>query len=610
MHLDQIGPYRIVRRLGKGGMGTVFQAAHVETGQSAAVKLLAPNLAEVEGFRDRFEAEVETLRKLNHPNIVRLFGFGEQDRQLFYAMELIAGSSLEEELAKGRRFDWREVVRIAVDVCKALRHAHDRGIVHRDIKPGNILLSAEGQVKIADFGIARLFGNSKLTIAGAIIGTAEYMAPEQAAGKPVEPRADLYSLGAVMYVLLARRPLFKGKSAKEVIHKQQYEIPEPLRHFNPDVPEELERLIAGLLEKEPERRTPNAMVLGRVLEAMQQSMTLPGETVQASRSQILSPDSRDAAVASSPPVEGAAKSSDGDCAATSDFPGRPTPAPSVYIEPASDPLAVTVPASSLPVLAVEPEAKPEAKEPPKPATRFVAVREDELGRPEIEEPVPIFSLSTVVLIVALLLVGGGMWYFLQPPTADGLYNRIVSRVGDESIESVRSAEEDIQRFLDEFSNDPRAKKIRGYQREIELYQMERKLAQAENPTPAERAYADAIAYEQAEPEKCAAKLQALVDLYTGQSDLSGPAGNCVELARRHLKQVRQEIAAVTAEQLPQLQARLDRADELKATEPDRAAAMYRAVVELYSPKPWAAPAVERAKAALAEGAHTEKIEGK
>ena len=216
MQLEQIGPYRIVGRLGKGGMGTVYQAVHVETDEPAAVKLLSANLAEEEGFRDRFEAEIETLRKLNHPNIVRLFGFGEQDRQLFYAMELIAGSSLEEELGKGRRFDWREVVRIAVEICKALRHAHDRGIIHRDIKPGNLLLAADGQVKIADFGIARFFGNSKLTVAGSIIGTAEYMAPEQAAGKPVEPRSDLYSLGAVMYVLLARRPMFKGKSLRGI----------------------------------------------------------------------------------------------------------------------------------------------------------------------------------------------------------------------------------------------------------------------------------------------------------------------------------------------------------------------------------------------------------
>ncbi len=487
MQLEQIGPYRIVGRLGKGGMGTVFQAMHVETGQPAAVKLLSANLAEVEGFRDRFEAEIETLRKLNHPNIIRLFGFGEQDRQLFYAMELIAGNSLEGELGKGRRFDWREVVRIAVEVCKALCHAHDRGIIHRDIKPGNLLLSGEGQVKIADFGIARFFGNSKLTVAGSIIGTAEYMAPEQAAGKPVEPRADLYSLGAVMYVLLARRPLFKGKSLREVLHKQQYEIPEPLRHFNADMPERLERLIAQLLEKDPERRIPNAMVLGRLLEAMQQAMVVPGETVEAGAPECLPPPAGAEAAAPPAPIAAAENSSPADCPATSDFTPPPVRAPTAYVEPSSDPLAPTIASTGIPILAIEPDVK----EAPKPASRFVAVSEEDLGREEIEESDPVLtflgiSLGTWTLIVALFLVAGGMWYFLQPPTADGLYNRIMSRFGDESAESVsndslRSAEDDIKNFLDRYSNDPARKKSAAISMKSNSTAIERKSAPLEEP---------------------------------------------------------------------------------------------------------------------------------
>ena len=136
-----------------------------------------PALAQEEGFRIRFEAEIETLRKLNHPNIVRLFGFGQQEGHLFYAMELVDGNSLEEELRRGRSFDWREVTRMGIDICRALRHAHDRGVIHRDIKPGNLLLAADGRLKLSDFGIARLFGYSRLTTAGNVVGTAEYMAP-------------------------------------------------------------------------------------------------------------------------------------------------------------------------------------------------------------------------------------------------------------------------------------------------------------------------------------------------------------------------------------------------------------------------------------------------
>ncbi|KKL63144.1 hypothetical protein LCGC14_2178040 [marine sediment metagenome] len=236
MEFEQLGPYRIVRELGRGGMGTVFQGVNLETDEPAAVKLLAAPLAAEEGFRDRFEAEIEVLRKLSHPNIVRLFGFGQQDQQLFYAMELVDGRSLEDEFGRGRRFDWREVTQIGIEMCRALRHAHDRGVIHRDIKPGNLLLSAEGQVKLSDFGIARLFGNSRHTVVGSVMGTAEFMAPEQAEGQPTGPRSDLYSLGAVLYVLLTRRQLFQAGSLREMLHKQRREKPDPVGEHARDTP--------------------------------------------------------------------------------------------------------------------------------------------------------------------------------------------------------------------------------------------------------------------------------------------------------------------------------------------------------------------------------------
>ena len=253
-------------------------------------------------FRSRFEAEIETLRKLNHPNIVRLFGFGEQDGQLFYAMELVDGNSLEEELRRGRRFEWEEVAKIGVATCQALRHAHDRGIIHRDIKPGNLLLATDGRIKLSDFGIARLFGYSGLTSAGSVLGTAEYMAPEQAEGRPVDHRADLYSLGGVMYVLLARRPLFQGKSLPEILHKQRYEQPVPVRRYAPDTPEEFERILAQLLEKDPDARIPNATVLARRLEAMLQALSLRLKTLEA---EVESPGQAQAPPSSSAPSQSA-----------------------------------------------------------------------------------------------------------------------------------------------------------------------------------------------------------------------------------------------------------------------------------------------------------------
>ena len=211
MQLTHLGPYEIGKPLGKGGMGSVYAAVDTQTGQRVAIKALTPHLAMAEGFRERFEAEIESLKTLRHEGIVRLYGYGEQDGVLFYSMELVEGISLEDELKAGRRFNWREVTSIAIQLSLALKHAHDHGIVHRDIKPANILLSGDEHVKLADFGIARLFGTTQLTTAGGVLGTADYMSPEQAEGRPVTARCDQYSLGGVMYALLAGRPPFLGQ---------------------------------------------------------------------------------------------------------------------------------------------------------------------------------------------------------------------------------------------------------------------------------------------------------------------------------------------------------------------------------------------------------------
>jgi len=273
MQLEKLGPYRIGKQLGRGGMGTVYEATHAETGQQVAVKVLSAALAAEEGFRERFESEIETLRKLRHPNIVRLFGFGEEDGHLFYSMELVRGPSLEDELRSGRRFDWQEVMPISIEMCRALKHAHDHGIVHRDIKPANIMLTADGTVKLSDFGIAKLFGAVGLTGVGGVLGTAEYMAPEQTDGRPITHRCDLYSLGSLMYALLAGRPPFRASSLPEMLQLQRFAEADPVGRYASDTPAELELVISELLEKDPDTRIANAMVLGRRLEAMYHGLT-------------------------------------------------------------------------------------------------------------------------------------------------------------------------------------------------------------------------------------------------------------------------------------------------------------------------------------------------
>ena len=275
MEFEQLGPYRIGKRIGRGGMGTVYQGENVETGQPAAIKVLSPRLAVEEGFRDRFETEIETLKKLKHPNIVRLYGFGEQEGHLYYVMELVEGTNLEDELQAGRRFNWRETIHLGIMLARALKHAHDHGVIHRDLKPANLLLTGESDVKLADFGIARLFGNTRITSDGGLVGTAEYMAPEQADGRLVTFHCDLYSLGGVMFAMLSGRPPFKGGSLPELLQYHRFSEPPHVSRFAADVPQELDQMIVRLLSKDPQARATNAMVVAKQLGAMEHALSLP-----------------------------------------------------------------------------------------------------------------------------------------------------------------------------------------------------------------------------------------------------------------------------------------------------------------------------------------------
>ena len=288
MNPTQLGPYEIKSRLGRGGMGAVYEAVDTTSGETVAVKVLASHLADDPGLRSRFDAEIETLKNLRHPGIVRLLAFGEQDDQPFFAMELVRGKSLEQLLRSGRRFTWRETVAVAIEITRALKVAHDNGIVHRDLKPANLLVTEpvsgvtepqaiattdEGTervtIKLADFGIAKLFGGGDHTALGHVIGTAEYMAPEQATGRPVDHRADLYALGLVMYAMMTGSPPFRGTQLTEVIDKQRRAIPPRLASLVPGMPAELDELIARLLSKDPSQRPATSLALGRLLSAIQ-----------------------------------------------------------------------------------------------------------------------------------------------------------------------------------------------------------------------------------------------------------------------------------------------------------------------------------------------------
>lgn len=263
-----LGPYRIGQQLGRGGMGAVYEAAHERTGEKVAVKLIAQHIAEEPRFRRRFDEEVKTLQRLRHQGIVRLIGFGEEDGHLFYSMELVEGESLQARIRREKKLNWRVVIDVSIQICSALKHAHDIGVIHRDLKPANLILTNDDTVKLVDFGIVKVFGISEHTAPGAVLGTADYMPPEQATGTATTQRTDLYALGCVMYAALTGRPPFTGKSVTEVIEALKRDRPVPLDLINPDLPEALVELVHQLLEKDPAKRPPTALAVMNRLKAM------------------------------------------------------------------------------------------------------------------------------------------------------------------------------------------------------------------------------------------------------------------------------------------------------------------------------------------------------
>ncbi|MGI9448370.1 MAG: serine/threonine-protein kinase [Pirellulales bacterium] len=273
MEPQQLGPYVLIKRLGRGGMGAVYEARHQDTGEYVAVKVLASHLADDLGLKERFDAEIQTLKPLRCPGIVQLIAYGEDEGQPYFAMELVHGQSLERLIRKGRKFTPEEVISLSIEMARSLKVAHDHGIIHRDLKPANLLVpddpdEANAGVKLADFGIAKLFGAASQTAHGSIVGTAEFMAPEQAAGKPLDARADLYTLGLVMFTMIAGKPPFRGTQLTEIISKQLRVAPPRVSSFYHGIPDELDHLIDELLAKDPAKRPASALAVGRRLTAI------------------------------------------------------------------------------------------------------------------------------------------------------------------------------------------------------------------------------------------------------------------------------------------------------------------------------------------------------
>ncbi|MEZ6134386.1 MAG: serine/threonine-protein kinase [Pirellulaceae bacterium] len=256
----QLGPM-----IGNGTVGAVHRATLLPTGQTVAVKLLHPAVSQDPLVRARFRREMEILERLHHPNIIRYFGGGEHDGQLYYVMEAVECGTVKDLLERFGSLSWAEVASIARQVGSALQHSHNQGVIHRDLKPGNLFLTAEGQIKLGDFGIARDTHSADLTSEGLTVGTHAYMSPEQITGETqITGKADLYSLGCVLFELLTGNKPFPGNNFA-AIFEQHLRKPAPrVTEFVPQCPKLLDDMIAALLEKQPERRPFNARAVQAV----------------------------------------------------------------------------------------------------------------------------------------------------------------------------------------------------------------------------------------------------------------------------------------------------------------------------------------------------------
>ena len=578
MEAQQLGPYVLMKRLGRGGMGAVYEAEHQETGEHVAVKVLASHLADDLGLKERFDSEIQTLKPLRSPGIVQLIAYGEDDGQPYFAMELVHGQSLERIIRGGRIFTPEEVVDLSIEIARSLKVAHDHGIIHRDLKPANLLVpddphQANAGVKLADFGIAKLFGATSQTAHGSIVGTAEFMAPEQAAGKPLDARADLYTLGLVMFTMIAGKPPFRGSQLTEIITKQLRETAPRVSSFHHNIPKELDGLIDELLAKDPAKRPASALAVGRRLTAIRDILSQLQEPIQdnmgvgppsliiQSEADSAAPTNHDRSSsltkaapekkipqASGSSIDLLAQTKEGTrhassnamengLDATTELPQFATKPPQATSseqnieQPADGP---SVPGSHLPleqrptkqaVSSANNRTASDADEDPnstvvdtKPARRFVTVEESDRAahQKNVQHQWRRIRIDTLVTAVTVFLVIGIAYWIIRPRTADELFQTITLET-QKSQPDLRRIRPELDQFLTRYPADERAAVVGSLQQQLRVNILEAKMRRrvlGSRDVPAiERDYRAALAREPESPSAALSAMQAVRTVY-------------------------------------------------------------------------------------------------
>jgi eukaryotic-like serine/threonine-protein kinase len=271
----KIGPFILGKQIGAGGMGIVYMATYVENGKEVALKVLPPGLSGDAKMLKRFEREIDILKRLTHPNIVKYYGGGTHQGQRWYAMELVDGGSLQDILKKKKRLSWDQAIQVGRQLCAALEVAHNAGIIHRDLKPANLFVTKKGKIKLGDFGIARDTEATALTAAGKTVGTYAYMAPEQIQGNvPISRKTDLYATGCLLYEVLTGQTPFVADNPAEMLMQHLNDDPYNVREKIPECPLALDQLIERMLAKSPDDRPYDALAvhteLTEILQKAQQ----------------------------------------------------------------------------------------------------------------------------------------------------------------------------------------------------------------------------------------------------------------------------------------------------------------------------------------------------
>lgn len=597
---ENIGPYKIVKILGRGGMGTVYEAHTEESEEHVALKVLSADYSDDDHFRTRFASEIETLLKLDHVNIVKLISFGQDEGQLFFAMELVEGNSLHDVQRKGRHFEWREVLDFTRQICAGLRHAHDRGIIHRDLKPGNLLITADGTVKLTDFGIAKLFGGRQITAVGGVVGTADFMAPEQLDGKPASIRTDMYSLGAVMYTLLARRPPFMFKSMTEASRVLERERPTSLSVFAPGCPDGFADIIHRLLERDPTQRIGTPQALSKRLDHLLE------ELENADKTSTGEDDSHDSFEVIEGPVHhretfdlGVEVFNQPTTPASEDVPKTVVPnddSDELKLQDDVEELENQAPATVLNTgYTVSPSSR---------ADYFTQVKDDRPPLTSVEEQDergPIWPYA-IALVAFLGIIVAAVWItFAWKPSADKLFAEIEYYM-EESTEP-NSASEPIDQFLDRFPQDERIEDVKRYQLQLDADRLPRRIERKarlrgiHDLLPMEQDFLSAMQIAERDPAAGRDRFQAIVDLYQDFTRESAQQ-QCIIAARTQIELLDQIIAEDIETRRNQLLEALKQAEELRPNNPERANEICHAIVTLYEDRDWAVELVGKAKMLL------------